>query len=161
MAVGVGSNLFIFIADTWSHRIRRVDSTGIITTVAGNGTQGVSGDGVLGTNASLRAPFGVAVDVRGNLFIADTWNHRIFRVESSGIITTVAGNGTQGFSGDGGLATSASLGAPYDVAVDTQGNLFVADTLNHRIRRVDSSGVITTFLAGNSTQRFSAEAAPP
>ncbi len=158
MAVGVGSNLFI--ADTWSHRIRRVDSTGIITTVAGNGTQGVSGDGVLGTNASLRAPFGVAVDVRGNLFIADTWNHRICRVESSGIITTVAGNGTQGFSGDGGLATSASLGAPYDVAVDTQGNLFVADTLNHRIRRVDSSGVITT-LAGNDTQRFSAEAAPP
>jgi streptogramin lyase len=112
-------------------------ATGIITTVAGNGVQGFSGDGGPATSASLRSPEGVAVDGSGNVFIADTGNQRIRRVDAAtGIITTVAGNGVQGFSGDGGPATSASLSRPFGVAADSFGNLFTADTENQRIRQV-------------------------
>src|SRR5438105_5422300 len=99
-----------------------------ITTVAGNGTAAFSGEGTLATAASLNQPWGVAADASGNLFIADTYNQRIRKVNTStGAITTVAGNGTQGFSGDGGPATSASLLFPVAVAVDGAGNLFIAD----------------------------------
>src|SRR5207302_590405 len=110
----------LFIADAQNHRIRRVDAaTDVITTVAGNGTQGFSGDGGAATSASLYFPSGVALDGSGNLFIADSHNHRIRRVDAAtGIITTVAGNVTQGFSGDGVAATSASLYYPSGVAVD-------------------------------------------
>ena len=117
-------------------RIRKVDTSGIITTVAGNGTAGFSGDGGPATNASLNSPSGVAVDGAGNLFIADRGNQRIRKVDASGIITTVAGNGTSGFSGDGGPATSASLRGPRGVAVDGDGNLLIADSGNRRIRKV-------------------------
>jgi hypothetical protein len=149
VAVDAVGNLFI--ADRNHQRIRRVDaSTGIITTVAGTGFRGFSGDGFPATSASLGDPSGVAVDAFGNLFIADERNHRIRRVDAaSGIITTVAGNGIRGFSGDGGLATSASLRNPFDVALDAAGNLFIADASNHRIRRVDAaSGIITTVAGG-------------
>ena len=152
----------IFIADSWNHRIRRVEaSSGIITTVAGNGTQGFSGDGYAATNANLAVPSGVAVDAAGNLFIADTYNNRIRLVDAvSGTITTVAGNGTAGFGGDGGLATSASLDVPFGVAVDGSGNLFIADIGNQRIRRVDkTTGKITT-VAGNGTAGFSGDGGP-
>ena len=109
---------------------------GIITTVAGNGVGGFSGDGGLATTASLNFPAGVAVDGSGNLFIADTFNQRIRQVDVTGIITTVAGNGVQGFSGDGGPATSARLSFPAGVAMDGFGNVFIADQSNHRIRQV-------------------------
>ncbi len=104
---------------------------GDISTVAGGG---LSGDGGPATNASLVSPVGVAVDTSGNLFIADTYNHRIRKVDASGTITTVAGNGTRGFSGDGGPATNAMLYEATGVAVDTSGNLFIADMYNNRIR---------------------------
>src|SRR5438132_6665762 len=110
-----------------------------------NGTQGFSGDGGAATSASLYYPVGVAVDGSGNLFIADTQNHRVRQVDATGVITTVAGNGTLWFSGDGGAATSASLFYPSGVALDGSGNLFIADGGNQRVRRVDAAaGVITT-----------------
>ena len=160
VAVDASGNLFI--SDTNNGRIRRVDaSTGFISTVAGDGTPGFSGDGGLATNTSLNAPWDVAVDASGNLYIADTQNHRIRRVDSAtGFISTVAGNGTPGFSGDGGLATSASLINPSGVAVDASGNLFIADDLNHRIRRVDASTGTITTVAGTGTNTFSGAGGP-
>ncbi len=146
----------LYIADSSNNRIRKV-SSGTITTVAGNGTQGFSGDGGPATSASLYYPDGVAVDLAGNLYIADSSNNRIRKV-SSGTITTVAGNGTQGFSGDGGPATSASLYYPDGVSVDSAGNLYIADTRNCRIRKV-SGGTITTF-AGNENWGFSGDGGP-
>ena len=152
----------IFIADHFNHRIRRVDgATGVITTVAGNGTLSFSGDGGPATSSGLNHPSGVTVDTLGNVFIADRFNHRVRRVDgTTGLIETVAGNGTPGFSGDGGSATSASLKIPQGVAVDPAGNVFVADTDNNRIRRVDAvTGVITT-IAGNGEAGFSVDGGP-
>ena len=152
----------VFVADTNNHRIRRVDGgSGVITTVAGTGTRGASGDGGPGTSASLRFPHGVAVDGAGNVYVADTENHRIRRVDGdSGVITAMAGTGAEGFSGDGGPATSASLAVPRGVAVDGAGNVYVADLNNHRIRRVDgASGVITTA-AGTGAAGFSGDGGP-
>jgi PKD repeat protein len=143
----------LYIADYVNHRIRKV-SSGIITTVAGTGTAGYSGDGGQATSAQLDYPFGVAVDAQGNLYIADQVNQRIRKV-SGGIITTVAGTGTAGYSGDGGQATSAQLNNPIGVAVDGQGNLYIADYMNHRIRKV-SSGIITT-VAGTGTAGYSGD----
>jgi sugar lactone lactonase YvrE len=141
----------VFIVDTGNQRIRRVDATsGIITTVAGNGVYAFSGDGGPATSASLWDPQGLGLDSVGNLFIADYGNCRIRRVDAStGIITTVAGNGIRGFSGDGGPATSAQLSLPWSVSVDISGNLFIADADNHRVRRVDATThIITTFAGG-------------
>ncbi|MEM7735487.1 MAG: MBG domain-containing protein [Deinococcota bacterium] len=142
--VAVDSAGNLFIADRLNYRIRKVDTAGIITTVAGDGTEGFSGDGGLATAAQLNWPFGVTVDSAGNLFIADFDNDRIRKVDTSGIITTVAGDGTEGFGGDGGPATAAQLRNPIDVTVDSAGNLFIADQINHRIRKVDTAGIITT-----------------
>ena len=149
----------LFIADFSNRRIRKVDTSGIITTVAGNGISGFSGDGGPATSASLTNPFGVALDGTGNLFIADEGNFRIRKVDTSGIITTVAGNGSSGFSGDGGPATSASLTNPFGVALDGTGNLFIADEGSNRIRKVDTSGIITT-VAGNGSSGFSGDGGP-
>ena len=138
----------LFITDQGNQRIRRVDTNGIITTVAGNGTSGFSGDGSAATNAALHTPRGIAADHDGNLFIADYLNNRVRRVDTNGVIATVAGNGSTTFSGDGGAATNAPLYNPTDVAVDAAGNLFICDQGHERIRRVDTNGIITT-LAGN------------
>jgi hypothetical protein len=146
----------LYIADSGRHRIRKVTPDGIITTVAGNGIEGYSGDGGAATAASLRWPYGVAVDATGNLYIADADNHRIRKVTQDGIITTVAGNGIGGYSGDGGAATAASLYYPRDVAVDAAGNLYIADSDNHRIRKVTSAGIITT-VAGKGTGGYSGD----
>ena len=129
----------LYIPDLNNDRIRKVAaSTGTISTVAGNGTQGHSGDGGLATNAELYQPDGVAVDDAGNLYIADTNNHRIRKVAvGTGTISTVAGNGTLGYSGDGGAATSAELNLPFGVSLDGPGNLYIADFGNERIRKVD------------------------
>ena len=149
----------LFIADLGNHRIRKVDTSGIITTVAGDGFGGFSGDGGPATIASLNLPHGVALDGAGNLFIADQFNHRIRKVDTSGIITTVAGNGSATFPGDGGPATSARLFHPTGVALDGAGNLFIADSSNHRVRKVDTSGIITT-VAGNGSFGFSGDGGP-
>src|SRR5204862_483092 len=128
----------LYIADYGNHRIRHVAlAIGIITTVAGNGVLGFAGDGGAATSASLNSPVAVALDASGNLYVADQGNHRIRKVAAAtGIITTVAGNGINGFAGDGGAATSASLNYPDRVALDASGNLYIADQRNNRIRKV-------------------------
>jgi hypothetical protein len=153
VAVDGAGNLFT----AGSGRIRKVFPNGIIITVAGG--MRALGDAGPATNAQLRAPTGVAMDSTGNLFIADTGNQRIRRVSPDGIITTVAGNGAAGFSGDGGLATKAQLSGPSAIAIDATGNLFIADTGNRRIRKVSRDGIIAT-LAGNGTTGFSGDGGP-
>jgi sugar lactone lactonase YvrE len=157
VAVDTAGNLFI--ADVDNQRIRKVTPAGIISTVAGTGTAGYNGDGGPATSAQLDVPMGVAVEAAGNLFIADGGNNRIRKVTPGGVITTVAGNGFRGFSGDGGPATSAWLDYPDGVAVDSAGNLFIADTQNNRIRMVTPGGVITTA-AGNGTSGFYGDGGP-
>jgi sugar lactone lactonase YvrE len=150
-SIAVDSAGNLFIADSQNNRIRRVDAgTHVISTVAGNGS-GSGGDGNPATNAGLSFPLGVAVDGSGNLFIADFGGQRIREVNAATqLISTIAGNGTLGFSGDGGPATSAALSLPEGVTVDSAGNVFIADTVNNRTRKVDTSGKITT-VAGNGS----------
>jgi hypothetical protein len=146
----------VYIADFQNCVIRQVDATGNISTFAGTpGTCKYGGDGGAATSAYLYYPEGVAVDSSGNVYIADVFNYRIREV-SGGIINTVAGNGTAGYSGDGGLATSAEVNQPRDVAVDALGNLYIADDGNSRIRMVNTSGVISTF-AGNGSSGYSGD----
>jgi hypothetical protein len=154
----------LYIDDYANNRIRKMDTNGIITTVAGNGTADFSGDGGPATSASLYSPTAIALDNFGNLLIADFRNNRIRKVDTNGIITTVAGSGPTGvgvgsFSGDGGPATSATFYNPNGVALDTFGNLFIADTLNNRIRKVDTNGVVST-VAGTGTGGFSGDGGP-
>jgi len=137
----------LYIADTDNNRVRKV-SNGVITTVAGNGTRGFSGDNGPATSAQLDGPEGVALDSAGNLYIADTGNSSIRKV-ANGVITTVAGNATYGFSGDNGPATSAQLRYPIAIAVDSAGDIYIADTGNNSIREV-TNGVITTAVGGGS-----------
>ncbi len=149
----------VYIADWTNNVIRKVAAgTGIITTVAGNGTAGYSGDTGAATSASLRGPTGVAVDNAGNLYIADQANNRVRKVTAAtGVITTVAGNGTAGYTGDTGAATSAELFSPTDLAFDSTGNLYISDNANNRIRKVTiATGVITTF-AGNGTAGYTGD----
>lgn len=151
-SVAVGPSGTLFIADLRHHRIRRVTlATNAITTVAGTGVGGFSGDGGPATTAQIYTPYGVAVDAAGNLFIADDDNYRIRRVDAvTGTMTTVAGNGHTGFSGDGGPAVLAAIGETQGVAVDGQGNLYIVDE-NFRIRRVDTTTGIITTVAGGGT----------
>ena len=152
----------LFIADVGNHRIRKVDPAGTISTVAGTGVggfSGFSGDGGPATEAQLHFPAGVFVDAAGNLFIADASNHRIRKMDPAGTISTVAGTGVEGFSGDGGPATEAQLHFPAGVFVDAAGNLFIADASNHRIRKVDPAGTIST-VAGTGTAGFSGDGGP-
>lgn len=143
----------LYIADKDNDRIRKIDANGVITTVAGGGS---SGDGSVATNASLNGPVRVTLDAFASLYIVDSYNHRIRRVDTNGIITTVAGKGTPGYSGDGGAATNAALNSPRDAVLDASGNLYIADTLNERIRKVDTNGIITT-VAGNGTSGYSGD----
>ena len=148
-AVAVDSAGNIFVADTQGRRIVKYSSSGVYTTIAGSGNGGFSGDNGPGPNATVYDPMGLAVDVSGNVYIADTFNSRIRKVTPSGIITTVAGNGTLYFSGDGGPATQAALHFPHGVAVDSSGNVYITDTVNSVVRElqgtlptVSTSGVV-------------------
>ncbi len=141
--VAVDAAGIIYIADFSGHRILRVER-GVITTFTGMGTEGFSGDGGSAKLARLSFPSGVAVDAKGAVYIADTGNHRVRRVGPDGRITTLAGIGSFGFRGDGGLAVQASLNSPLGVAVDAKGTVFIADTGNHRVRCVRTNGLITT-----------------
>jgi len=137
-----------YIADRMNRCIRKVDTSGIITTVAGNGISGYSGDGGPATEAQLSTLYGIAVDNEGNLYISDEANLRVRKVDTNGIITTVAGNGNPGYSGDNGPATEATLDSLRNITTDNEGNLYIVDS--PRIRKVDTSGIITT-VAGNGT----------
>ncbi|HLK62175.1 MAG TPA: IPT/TIG domain-containing protein [Bryobacteraceae bacterium] len=139
-----------------NNRIRKVSSSGVLTTYGGNGVVGSSGDNGTALSAHLNNPLGLAVDKAGNLYIADTGNHKIRRIDTRGIITTVAGTGTAGFSGDGGTATSAQLNNPTGVAVDSSGNLYIADRNNFRIRMVSPAGIITT-IAGKAQSGYTGD----
>jgi sugar lactone lactonase YvrE len=158
--VAVDNHGSLFIADTGNYRIRKVDTNGIITTVAGNGDfNEFYGDGWPAIYAALNYPQGVSVDTNGNLFIADTSNQRIRKVGANGIITTVAGNGGVGFSGDDVAATNTGLGFPYNMMVDSEGDLLIADSGNSRIRKVNAKGIITT-IAGNGIYTASGDGGP-
>jgi uncharacterized protein (TIGR03437 family) len=134
----------LYLGDAGTQRVRKVTSDGVITTVAGNGQAGYTGDGVPAIASAIYNPWGLAVDAAGNLYIADRFNHRIRKVTVDGIISTFAGNGQSVFSGDGGPAASASLRFPTDVAVDAAGNVFITDTANGRVRKVTPNGIIAT-----------------
>ena len=151
VAVDAAGN--VYIVDTLNVRIRKVDTAGVITTFAGTGAPGDTGDTGQATAAQVNAPFGIAVDGAGNVYIADTFNHRIRKVDTAGVITTFAGTGAAGDTGDTGQATAAELNLPFDVDVDAAGNVYIADTGNSRIRKVDTAGVITTF-AGTGVATF-------
>ncbi len=147
----------LYIADAHNNRIRKVDAaTGYISTVAGDGTSGDDGDGGLAIEAQLAQPEGIALDGAGNLYIADSDNHRIRKVDADGYISTVAGTGGSGYSGDGGLAVDARLYFPSSVALDGSGNLYIADSGNSRIRKVDADGYIST-VAGTGGHGYSGD----
>jgi sugar lactone lactonase YvrE len=149
----------LFIADTGDNRVRKLDPTGIISTVAGNGMLGWGGDGGPANLAELSAPEAVALK-GDDLYISDAGNERIRRVSGgSGVITTVAGDGSSGFSGDGGPAIEARLSLPMGLAFDGRGNLYVTDSGNDRVRKIDLAGVITT-VAGNGHAGFSGDGKP-
>ena len=149
----------LLVADPRNHRVRRVDSNGFITTIAGTGDGGFGGDGGPATEAQLNFPQGLAVDTAGTIFVADGYNHRVRRIDINGVITTLAGMGDRGYGGDGGPATEAQLFEPRDVATDAVGNVFVADTRNQRIRKIDINGVITT-LAGTGVFGYGGDGGP-
>lgn len=148
MAVDSHDNLYF--SDILNHRIRRIDAqTGIITTVAGNGTAGYSGDNVPANSSSLNCPQAIAIDESGNIYIADSYNNRIRKVDgTTGIITTIAGTGVAAYNGDGIRATTADLNRPYGVALDSNKHLYICDTMNTRIRKVDLLGGIINTIAG-------------
>jgi sugar lactone lactonase YvrE len=158
-AITLDSASNLYIADTQNHRIRKVDTTGIITTIAGNGTQGFSGDSDPATSASIDSPNGLAADAT-NLYLADTHNHRIRKINlTTGIITTIAGTGLLGYNGDGN-ANTANLALPHGLTLDASGNLYLADTANHRIRRIDAATGAITTIAGEGTQTFAGDNTP-
>jgi DNA-binding beta-propeller fold protein YncE len=161
--VGFDSDGNLYFSDTFNHRIRRVDArTGNIATCAGSGEAGYSGDGGPATQARFNEPYGIAVDKAGNVYVADRHNHCVRRMDSAaGVITTLAGNGSAGFSGDGGPAARAAMMEPNGLALDpTQRRLFVADVADHRVRVVDLvSGTISTF-AGTGEAQHSSDCGP-
>ena len=151
----------VYISDASNHRIRKVDTFGIITTIAGNGIPGYNGDNILATSAQLYAPEGLNFDKYGNLFFADFNNNRIRKIDTFGIITTIAGNGNAGFSGDDSLAINAKLHQPISVVPDTNGdNIYIADWYNLRIRKVNTSTGIITTIAGNGMSIYNGDSIP-
>jgi len=146
LAIDAAGNLYV--ADTGNRRVRMIDSTGTITSVAGGG-QANPGDGLKATNVNLIQPVGVAFDPAGNMLILDR-SPRVRLVNSTGIISTIAGNGAQAFTGDGGPATNATLQSPEGIVVAPDGTIYIADTNNSRVRRIDTKGIITTFAGGGS-----------
>ncbi|MCA1674133.1 MAG: hypothetical protein LC799_18695, partial [Actinobacteria bacterium] len=147
----------LWLTDPGNHRVQMLSPSGVITTVAGNGTAGFSGDGGPATAAQLSNPYAVAVDGAGNAYVADTGNHRVRKIDASGVITTIAGDGIYDSTGDGGPATAARLGSPEFLAVDGSGGLIVGG--GEQVRRIDATGIIST-VAGNGSWGFSGDGGP-
>ena len=138
----------IFFCDAYNNRVRKINSSGIITTVAGTGLPGYNGDNIAADTAVLWVPWCLAIDHSGNLYITEWGSHRVRKVDVSGIITTVAGTGILGNSGDNGPATAAEINEPYGIAIDSAGNIYFADSYSLLIRKIDAAGIITTFAGG-------------
>lgn len=153
VGIAIAGDGTVYIADTKNHRIRKINSKGFIETVAGTGTAGFSGDGGKANAARINNPMGISFDSAGNLYFADTFNHRIRKITPAGIISTVAGRGNPGFAGDNGPGTAARLFYPKGVHSGPDGRLYIADTFNSRIRVVAADGTITT-IAGNGKFGF-------
>ncbi|HTB32456.1 MAG TPA: T9SS type A sorting domain-containing protein [Bacteroidia bacterium] len=149
----------VYMADIGNGRIRKIDTSGIISSIAGNGAYGFSGDGGSALNAEFEDPAGICGDKSGNIYVADEFNNRVRKISKSGIISTVAGSASRGYSGDGGPATGAELYYPSSVAVDDSNNIFIADESNNAIRKVNSSGIIFT-IAGNGIGGFTGDGGP-
>ena len=158
---GVTEDIFgtLYIAEFYGQRVRKVTPSGVITTLAGNGTAGYSGDGGMATSAELNGPYRVTVDLAGNVYIPDSSNSRIRKVAPNGTITTIVGNGQSGYSGDGGPATDAALNYPEAVAFDSAGNYYVADEAGNVVRKVDTNGIITTAV-GTGVPGYSGDGGP-
>ncbi len=150
----------MYIADTDNNVIRKVDQSGKISTYAGTGVEGSSGDGGSALNAQFNRPAGLSFDTQGNLYVADRQNHKIRRIDTEGTIATIAGTGASGFSGDGGQAVNAQLFRPNDVYVNDSGEIFIADTANHVIRKIDSGGIITTVAGQGGSFGFEGDTGP-
>ena len=150
----------IYFTDYSANIVRKINTSGIINTVVGvYNVGGYNGDNIPATQAQLNTPVEIAVNNKGNIFIDDELNHRIRKVDASGMITTIAGNGTDGYSSDSGVATQLALGRPITMAVDGSGNLYLSDGNVPRIRKINTSGIITT-IAGNETQGYSGDNGP-
>jgi sugar lactone lactonase YvrE len=149
----VDKNRNLLVADSLNHAIFKIDSDGYLTYFAGNGNRGFSGDGGKATDASLAVPYDVRLDSKGNVYIADVFNHRIRKVDTNGVISTVAGTGVAGYSGDGGPAVNAQLNMPYGILLDKDDNLLIADSDNNVIRKIGSDGVIRT-IAGTGQRGY-------
>lgn len=149
----------VYVADAFNHRVRRITPDGTITALVGTGQAGFDGDGAQAIDARLRSPLGVAVDGSGTLYIADTYNHRIRKVAPDGVISTIAGTGASGFGGDGGPGTAAMLSYPTGIAVASDGTLYIADTRNHRVRKLATDGTITT-VAGTGAAGYNGDGGP-
>src|SRR5262249_42424442 len=158
ISVAVDATGALYIADSADNRVRKVSASGVISTFAGTGVPGYFGDRGKATQALLAGPIGLAVDSNGVVYIAERDNAVVRRVALDGTINTIAGNGTPGFGGDDGPATSASI-RPTSVAVDGKGNLYIGDGFNYRIRKVDANGKIST-IAGTGNQGFSGDNGP-
>lgn len=154
--VAVDSKGNLYITDYSNQLIRRVDhTTSVVSTVAGSGSFGFSNDGMSGNGASIADPHDVVADSAGNVYIADTLNSRVRKLDSSGVISTIAGNGTRGYAGDGGAATDAQLSLPSGLALDSKGNLYIADPGNGTVRKITATGAIST-VAGKGYVVFGA-----
>ena len=142
-----------YIADASNNRIRMINGSGTISTIAGNGTAGYSGDGAAATAAKLNGPASIAIDAAGNLYISDYTNNRIRKITAAGIISTYAGNGIAGSTGDGGAATAAEISGPSGIALDGAGNLYIPDYNNNKVRKVSATGTMTT-IAGTGVNSY-------
>ena len=140
----------LYFCDNYNNRVRKIDTAGIITTIAGNGSIVYNGDNILADTAAVYSPHWVAKDAQGNLYVSEWGNHRVRKIDTSGIITTLAGTGISGYTGDGGPAANAMVNSPYGIAIDDTGNIYFADYQENVVRKIDTSGTITTF-AGNSS----------